>query len=204
MVANKEYLDVTTVEWYTPSDILDAARSVLTNGIEFDPASSVVANERVQALSFLTEKEDALREDIQWGTKENPVSVWLNPPSIALKRNHPVWKTRSLAKAFWLKLIQEYKAGRVLDAIYLVVSSNHLHTLPTLLERPICITTSEADSDSVNNMGRIKFIDAQGVMQSAPKQANGFVLFPAVLTAGEVCSFRKHFSKFGKVGSLKY
>jgi hypothetical protein len=56
-------------EWYTPPDIIRAARRVM-GGIDLDPASSLEAQEQVGAGEFLTDGLNA-----PWRGR-----VWLNPP----------------------------------------------------------------------------------------------------------------------------
>jgi ParB family chromosome partitioning protein len=59
-------------EWYTPSEFIEAARTVL-NEIELDPASSEEANKVVKAIRFFTPKDDGLKQ--KWSGK-----TWMNPP----------------------------------------------------------------------------------------------------------------------------
>jgi len=59
-------------EWYTPRDIIEAARSVLGE-IDLDPASCDVANKTVKAKKYYTICDDGL-------TKEWKGRVWMNPP----------------------------------------------------------------------------------------------------------------------------
>ena len=59
-------------EWFTPSDIIEAARSVLGE-IDLDPASCDVANKIVKAEKYYTIDDDGL-------TKEWKGRVWMNPP----------------------------------------------------------------------------------------------------------------------------
>jgi phage N-6-adenine-methyltransferase len=60
-------------EWYTPSDIIEAARSVL-GGFDLDPASSDLANKTVKAGMFFTSSDDGLEQDWPIGR------IWMNPP----------------------------------------------------------------------------------------------------------------------------
>lgn len=60
-------------EWYTPADIIDAARKVLGR-ITLDPASSVIANETVKAEKIFTIDDDGLKQN--WDGH----NIWLNPP----------------------------------------------------------------------------------------------------------------------------
>ena len=59
-------------EWYTPIDIIDAARSVF-GCIDCDPASSRAAQTRVNATTFYTLADDGLSQ--LWHG-----DVWLNGP----------------------------------------------------------------------------------------------------------------------------
>lgn len=59
-------------EWYTPKEIIDAAREVM-GSIDLDPASSEIANKTVCAEKFYTIDSDGLTKD--WHGR-----IWLNPP----------------------------------------------------------------------------------------------------------------------------
>lgn len=93
-------------EWYTPQHILDAAREVM-GGIDLDPATSVEAQQRVQAKRFYTKEDDGLRPENEWAGR-----VWLNPPYGGAHR------------LFVARLLDEYGAGRVEQAIVLLNSNS--------------------------------------------------------------------------------
>lgn len=59
-------------EWYTPTNIIEAARKTL-GSIDLDPASSELANKNIKADLFFTEEENGLEQE--WRG-----NVWLNPP----------------------------------------------------------------------------------------------------------------------------
>lgn len=59
-------------EWYTPKEIIEAAREVMGE-IDLDPASSELANQIVRAEKFYTINSDGLTKD--WHGR-----IWLNPP----------------------------------------------------------------------------------------------------------------------------
>jgi phage N-6-adenine-methyltransferase len=88
-------------EWYTPGNYIDAARKVM-GGIDLDPASSEVANERVGATSYYTAEDDGLARP--WAGR-----VWMNPPY-----------ERGLVERFCPRLARSYVAGEVTQACVLV------------------------------------------------------------------------------------
>lgn len=88
-------------EWYTPQEFIDAAVAVMGQ-IDLDPASTATANTVVQAGTFYTIDDQALERE--WHG-----AVWMNPPYSQPAINH-----------FVNKLVEEYEAGRVTQAIVLV------------------------------------------------------------------------------------
>jgi hypothetical protein len=88
-------------EWYTPKEYISAAREVL-GGIDLDPASSKVANEVIQAVTFYTSEQDGLKES--WRGR-----VWMNPPYAG-----------ELIGLFATKLVNAYNDGKIPAAIVLV------------------------------------------------------------------------------------
>jgi phage N-6-adenine-methyltransferase len=87
-------------EWYTPTEIIEAARDVL-GGIDLDPASCDEAQETVKAAQFFTEEDNGLERD--WSGR-----VFLNPPFA-----HPT------VKYFAEKLLASFSTGAVPQAVYL-------------------------------------------------------------------------------------
>lgn len=92
-------------EYYTPAQYVEAAREVM-GGIDLDPASCALANETVEAETFYTADDDGLQQE--WFGK-----VFLNPPygKDGNESNQGKWSHR---------LIEEYEAGNVDEAILLV------------------------------------------------------------------------------------
>lgn len=87
-------------EWYTPSHIVEAARSVMGK-IDLDPASCEEANRIVKATTFYTKEQDGLSRE--WKGR-----VWLNPPY-----------GRGAIDPFVEKLIESNLIGAVETAIVL-------------------------------------------------------------------------------------
>jgi len=87
-------------EWFTPADWIERARQALGE-IDLDPASHVLAQERVKAKAFFTVAEDGLSRP--WFGR-----VWLNPPF-----------HRAGLAPFVDKLVGEWTSGRVEQAILL-------------------------------------------------------------------------------------
>lgn len=87
-------------EWYTPSQIIEAARTVM-GGIDLDPASCDYANSIVKAEKFFTEEENGLEQE--WNGR-----VFINPPFA-----HPT------VKFFAEKLLESFGSGQIEQAIWL-------------------------------------------------------------------------------------
>lgn len=124
-------LSSATNEHYTPPEIVAAAREVLGE-IDLDPATCAVANRVVRARLFCSEQQSGL--DQSWTSfDDKPARVFLNPPGGKLnphtleplprdehgKQNGP---GVSSAAVWWAKLIYEWRAGHVEQAIFVCFS----------------------------------------------------------------------------------
>lgn len=115
-------------DWFTPAEIIERVRNCLGR-IDLDPASCEEANRIVKANYFHDKESDGIRRNYWHGT------VFLNPPGgqlihkasatisaedrakdLELSRKY---KTRSRSVAWWRKLLDEYRTGRVTGAVFL-------------------------------------------------------------------------------------
>jgi DNA N-6-adenine-methyltransferase (Dam) len=120
-------------EWYTPADLIDAARDVL-GSIDLDPASSPLANETVKAERYYTVDDDGL-------TRPWAGQVWMNPPY-----------TAGLVDRFVAKLLDEFHAGNVTAALVLTNNSTDTRWWQSLARRSrVCCLA-----------GRVRFLDEDG------------------------------------------
>lgn len=154
-------------EWYTPQDYIEAARRVL-GAIDLDPASNPFANQTVKASRFFTIIDDGLKQ--QWRGR-----VWLNPPygRDSGESNQAIWSAR---------LIEEYEAGRVTEAVLLINAVTDRVWFQPLWNYPICFTDH-----------RIKFYDPSGEAGS-PTHGNALVYF-----GSNKQQFVDEFTRFGAV-----
>lgn len=93
-------------EWYTPEPYILLAREVM-GGIDLDPATSLIAQQWIKATVAYTVDDNGLAQP--WFGR-----TWLNPPYNKQgdrDSNAEIWSNR---------LIGEYQAGRVSQAILLV------------------------------------------------------------------------------------
>ena len=89
------------------------------------PASSNEAQTVVQAARYATKEDDSLRPDYPWAGR-----VWMNPPY-----------SMPLIRQFVNRIIDEYDAGNVTEAIVLTNNSSDTQWFHALLSRfPACFT----------------------------------------------------------------
>lgn len=114
----------TSNEWYTPAQYVNAAREVM-GSIELDPASCTVANQIVKAERYYTQEQNGLVQN--WKS----CSIWLNPPfgSTNGKSNMAMWTA---------KLIEEYAASSVKQAVLLCMANTEASWFEPLWTYPIC------------------------------------------------------------------
>lgn len=115
-----------SAEHYTPPAIADMARAAM-GGIDLDPATCLEANRLVQAKAIISQDwGDGLA--LPWHLDNQPTRVWLNPPGGALTdpAERKRWRTKSRAVAWWRKLIEESREGRVESACFMAFSLEFL------------------------------------------------------------------------------
>lgn len=147
-------------EWYTPGEIIDAARSVLGE-IDLDPASSDKAQETVKATKYHTVDESGLTR--KWAGR-----VWLNPPY-----------TSDLLVQFAAKLCKHVSGSDVSQAIMLVNNATETKWFQECasLCAAVCFPAS-----------RVKFLDENG-KPGAPLQGQAILYF-GDLSAKFINAFR--------------
>lgn len=110
------------VEYYTPVEIVEAARRVM-GGIDLDPASSIAANLTVKALHIFTVADDGLSQE--WHGR-----IWMNHP-FGLVQN-PKWVT---------KIGREYYEGRIRAACCITFACTSERWFQPLAKLPQCYLT---------------------------------------------------------------
>ena len=152
-------------EWYTPQEYIESARTVM-GGIDLDPASNEAANARINAAEFFTIKNSAFNHE--WKGR-----VWMNPPY------------SRVIKDFIAKLVEEYHAGNVTEAI--VVTNNGTDTkwfeALTSISTAICL-----------HKGRIGFENQDGVRINNNNKGQVFTYIGKNFEA-----FREEFKQYGRV-----
>jgi hypothetical protein len=135
-------------EWFTPESWLELARKTLGE-IDLDPASHVLAQERVRAKAFFTAADNGLEQS--WFGR-----VWLNPPY-----------NRALLSPFVDKLVEEWARGRVEQAILLT----HNYTDTEWFH-----AAARAATAICFPRGRIHFVSPAGD-ECSPTQGQAFFYF---------------------------
>lgn len=133
-------------EWYTPPDIIEAARAVL-GGFDLDPASSEIANRTVGAVRIFTAEDDGLAQE--WPTGR----IWMNPPY-----------AQPLMGQFAAKYSAEIRKGS--SGVVLVNNATETVWFQTIAQvsSAICFPQS-----------RIRFVDPQGNQSGAPLQGQAIL-----------------------------
>lgn len=151
IAATSDSKDYDGDEWGTPPEYIALARECLGT-IDFDPASNDRAQTVVLAETFLTKKDDGLRQD--W-----PGKVWLNPPY-----------SNPLIEQFTGRLLAQYEEGDTEAALCLVNNATDTAWCQELLARSsaACFVKS-----------RIPFIDAKGNPVRGTRQGQVFFYFGA-------------------------
>jgi ParB family chromosome partitioning protein len=122
-------------EWYTPSNLIDCARSFL-GAIDLDPASSALANETVRAMTWYGVEQDGLAQ--RWHGR-----VWMNPPY-----------ARGLIERFVERLMESHLAGDVPEALILVNNATDTRWFHHLQSAP--------DRHTLALSYRVKFLSPEG------------------------------------------
>lgn len=141
-------------EWYTPQEFIEAARAVM-GAIDLDPASSMIAQERVKSGRYFTLDDDGLAQD--WAGR-----VWLNPPY-----------AQPAIQQFMEKAVSEFQSGRVSQSI--ILTHNYTDT------RWFHIGVSAASAICFTR-GRIGFLSPEG-KKAAPTQGQAFFYFGSDVSA---------------------
>jgi len=134
-------------EWYTPEVWLEIARAAM-GGIDVDPASSKIANERVGAPMYFDKQSNGLEKE--WRGR-----VWMNPPY-----------SQPLIGQFISKLSEEFNAERCSQYVVLVNNATDTAWGQLLL--------SMADA-VLFPRGRIQFWDKAGNPGGSPLQGQMLV-----------------------------
>ena len=137
-------------EWYTPPLYIRSVRNVLGQ-IDLDPCSCEKANQTVMAERIFTIEDQS--ENLEWYGR-----VFMNPPYGVTDGKE------SRAGLFCRKLISEYEAGRVTEAIILVNSVHSQKWQKPLYDFAVCFVDH-----------RIEFVDQKGEANPNPTFGNIFV-----------------------------
>ena len=163
-----------SVEWYTPSHIIDRVHHVL-GGIDLDPACSLEARRFTRPVTSYSE-----------GGLEKPWfgRVWCNPPGGVLKG-------KSYAGLFWKKMMNEIVLGNIEHAIWFAFNleqfavSQKYHEIKMLMF-PFVVSSS-----------KIPFLYPDGTLSKQAAHSCAFVYVPGTT------DYREHFGRiFGGYGHL--
>jgi len=160
-----------SVEWYTPEIYIKAVYEVLGH-IELDPASCAEANEKVRALRYYDMMSDGLTK--RWKSR----TLFLNPPycKVGNLSNQDRWTQ---------KLLSEYTAGHIEQAIMLVSASTDTTWFHRLFDYTICFVR-----------GRIQFYSSDPALNGRKGAISGSAF---VYLGDKPEVFSNVFSQYGRL-----
>jgi ParB family chromosome partitioning protein len=142
-----------SVEWFTPPRYIELARRAMGGPIDLDPASCEAANQVVRASRYFTREQDGLLRP--WPARR----LWMNCPYCKTATGE------SQQEIWTCKLISEFHAGRVEQAVALVNAATETRWFQRLFDYPLCFPK-----------GKIKFNSPSGIA-SGPTVGSAFVYF---------------------------
>lgn len=176
-------------EYYTPREWTDAARAVMGD-IDLDPASCEFANQWIGAATIFTKETNGLLQE--WHGR-----VWMNHPFhrgetackakckklTCQRRGHHITEDIP-GNAEWInKLLAEYQAGRVTEAVIICYCSSSEAWFWPLLDFPQCFPKT-----------RVHYTGADG------KRVQGATKGSVITYLGQnVARFAEVFSTLGKI-----
>lgn len=187
-----------TTEYYTPPEIVKAARELM-GAIDMDPATTAIANrEIVRASSFYTVEDNGFMRP--WRANRvflNPPGGLCGPDGLAVPKRRA--GSRSSAVAWWEKLMSEWQADRVKEAVFIGFSLELLQTaqatLISPLHFPICYPAK-----------RIAFYTQVGEVLkpgTRPTHANFICYIPRAQTTAKLDAAHERFKRlFGVFGHV--
>ncbi len=115
-------------EWYSPAELVRAARFVLGGEIDLDPASDAYGQRTIRATEMMNRRTDGLEHP--W----HAARVFVNPPGAR----------QNGAARWWAKAVAEHRAHRAGSVFFVAFSLNLLQTSQNTtnvhpLSWPICI-----------------------------------------------------------------
>lgn len=134
-------------EWYTPPKYIEAAR-LLMGSIDTDPASSEVANKRVNAKIFFTDQDNGL-------TRKWRGNVWMNPPY-----------AQPLISDFCDAINLKYQTKEFDQAVILVNNATETRWFQALLSQASCVCFPKS---------RIRFLSPDGILGASPLQGQAVI-----------------------------
>lgn len=172
--------------WYTPLEILGAARSVL-GSIDLDPASDAFGNLTVGAARYINEAEDGLLAP--WHSDGSPGSVFVNPPGGVRPLSPGSKKGSSLPLLFWLRLMHEREAGRLAHAVVVsftleALSRSQGNGAPGMPDFPLCLPAK-----------RTRYVQPDGTRGKSPAHASAVVYVPGTVDRSD--AFAEAFASLG-------